>query len=236
MRIAALRHYAFDDNYAFASWAHNEGHQLTMYDVAEGAALPSLNDFDLLVICGGPMSVYEESGYPWLREEKRLVRQAMDTGKFVLGICFGAQMLAELLGSPVYRNAHKEIGWHAVERTSEGHPCFEGMPGQFVSFQWHGDTFALPEGARLLARSEACGVQAFAFGERLLGLQFHLETTPVCLEQMLANWSNELVDGPYIQSAERIRGEAERSRQSIAWLHRILDGIAVQLFSQRGQM
>jgi GMP synthase-like glutamine amidotransferase len=232
MRILALRHFEFDDEYALASWAKPGAHQLYVHEATGGVSPKLVDDFDLLVICGGPMSVYEDHKYPWLAEEKQLVRLAMQAGKYVLGICFGAQMLAELLGSPVYRNAHKEIGWHQVMRTNELHYWFSELPEQFVSFQWHGDTFMLPREARLLAYSEACGVQAFALGERVVGLQFHLETTPSCIEQMLDNWSHELVAEPFIQSAERIRSEADRHIQSIGWLHGILDAINRQFHSQ----
>jgi GMP synthase-like glutamine amidotransferase len=223
MKMVAFRHFSFDDDYALRSWASLGGHRLDMRDPSAEIDFAWLDDMDLLVICGGPMSVYEEDRYPWLALEKQFVKLAIERGKKVLGICFGAQMIAELLGSPVYRNAHKEIGWHTVNRTGEGHPWLNGLPEQVVSFQWHGDTFDLPAETRLLAYSEACKVQAFAYKEHVLGLQFHLETTPSCIESMFANWSSELIDGPYIQTAEQIRRQYALSEHSIKALHRILD-------------
>jgi GMP synthase-like glutamine amidotransferase len=172
------------------------------------------------------MSVNEEEKYPWLASEKQFVKQAIQLGKKVLGICFGAQMIAELLGSPVYRNEYKEIGWHSINRTQEEHPWLSGLPEQFMSFQWHGDTFDLPQDTRLLAYSEACKVQAFAYRERVIGLQFHLETTPACMESMFAHWSSELIQAPYIQTAEQIRSQFACSEQSITMLHGILDRIS----------
>jgi len=228
MNILAFKHFAFDDDYAFRSWASLGGHRLDIRDPSVEINSEWLDEMDLLIICGGPMSVYEDERYSWLASEKQFVGQAIQLGKKVLGICFGAQMIAELLGSPVYRNAYKEIGWHTINRTQERHSWLEGLPEQLVSFQWHGDTFDLPEGTRLLAYSEACKVQAFAYLEHVLGLQFHLETTPACMESMFAHWSSELIDAPYIQTAERIRQQFGQSGQSIKALHHILDRIHLQ--------
>ncbi|MEV5026541.1 type 1 glutamine amidotransferase [Paenibacillus sp. LPE1-1-1.1] len=227
MNIVAFKHFDFDDEYAFRSWAGLRGHRLELRDPSAGINEEWMHDLDLLIICGGPMSVYEEDRYPWLIREKQFVQQAMQLGKKVLGICFGAQMIAELLGSPVHRNEYKEIGWHVIHRTEERHSWLAGLPEEFTSFQWHGDTFALPEDARLLAYSEACKVQAFAYGEHVLGLQFHLETTPACMETMFEHWSSELIEAPYIQTAEQIRGRFELSGQSHKALHLILDQISL---------
>lgn len=223
MNIVAFKHFDFDDDYAFRSWAAFGGHRFDFKDPSIEIDDKWLDELDLLIICGGPMSVYEEEQYPWLVSEKQFVQKAIELGKKVLGICFGAQMIAELLGSPVYRNAYKEIGWHSINRTQEQHPWLDSLPEQFISFQWHGDTFDLPADTRLLAYSEACRVQAFAYREHVLGLQFHLETTPACMESMFAHWSSELIEAPYIQTAERIRSQYGQSECSLTLLHRILD-------------
>ena len=101
----------------------------------------------------------------------------MDAGKRVLGVCLGAQLLADVLGGPVSRNAHKEIGWFPVELSAAGraYPGFAGLPERFTAFHWHGDSFRLPPGATRLCSSEACVEQGLAVGEKVLGLQFHLE-------------------------------------------------------------
>ncbi|WP_054025161.1 type 1 glutamine amidotransferase [Bacillus sp. FJAT-28004] len=226
MNIIAFKHFAFDDDHAFRSWTSLGGHRLDVKDPSLEIDAKWLDEMDLLVICGGPMSVYEEEKYPWLAAEKQFVQQAIQLDKKVLGICFGAQMIAELLGSPVYRNEYKEIGWHSINRTQEEHSWLSGLPEQFISFQWHGDTFDLPQDTRLLAYSEACKVQAFAYRERVIGLQFHLETTPACMESMFAHWSSELIQAPYIQTAEQIRSQFARSEQSLTMLHGILDQIS----------
>lgn len=226
MNILAFRHFEFDDTSAIDKWAKWGGHQLTVVNPADGLVEEWLDWVELLLILGGPMSVYEEEAYPWLIEEKRFVKAALNKRIKTIGICLGAQMLAEVLGAKVYRHSVKEIGWHALERTEEQHPWLEQMPNTFYSFQWHGDTFELPAGARLLARSEACGHQAFAYDSHILALQFHLETTPACMEQMLTRWESELVESPYIQSASHIRENINRVAASFQILHQVLDQAA----------
>ncbi|WP_307719409.1 type 1 glutamine amidotransferase [Paenibacillus xylaniclasticus] len=226
VKVLAFKHYDFDDPTAFEQWAEQNGHQLRITDPACGINIAWLADTDLLIICGGPMSAYDDDKYEWLREEKAFIRKAVEQGIKILGICLGAQMLAEILGGKAYRHSVKEIGWHLISRTEDSHPWTSWMPDQFFSFQWHGDTFELPPGARWLARSEACGHQAFAWGDRVVGLQFHLETTPSCIEQMMDKWADEMVDAPYIHSAERIRAGYSRSEESFRMLHTMLDQIA----------
>jgi GMP synthase-like glutamine amidotransferase len=226
MKVLALKHFEFDDTMALEDWASHGGHQLQIVDPSQGLNEAWLGTTELLVVLGGPMSAYDDAKLDWLAPEKRFITQAIEQDKKIFGICLGAQILAEILGGSVYRHSVKEIGWHCIMRTSEQHPWLEGMPSEFHSFQWHGDTYVLPAGARRLAESEACGQQAFAWGDRILGLQFHLETTPACIEQMLTRWSNELVPAPYVQDSTRIRSETSRSMTSFRMLHTILDRIA----------
>jgi GMP synthase-like glutamine amidotransferase len=226
MKMMLLRHFDFDDPSAVLQWAGQAGCEAAIRDPAEGLRQEWLNKLDLLVIFGGPMSVYQEWEHRWLVEEKAFVRNAIDRGKKVLGICLGAQMIADVLGAKVYRAPHKEIGWHQMTRTQERHPWLEHLPEQFVSFSWHGDTFELPEKARHLAFSEACPHQAFAYGDNVLALQFHLESTPRAIERMLTEWSYELREASYIQDAARIRSDLRRTVQSHGLLWGILDRIA----------
>ncbi|BBI32788.1 type 1 glutamine amidotransferase [Cohnella abietis] len=226
MNIIALQHFEFDDIDVFKDWSHKHGHQLHIHDPSTGMPEELINSMDFLIILGGPMSAYEEDRYPWLIQEKEFIRQAIQLEKKILGICLGAQLLAELLGGKVYPAAHKEIGWHQVIRTEDRHHWFNEMPMYFHSFQWHGDTFDLPKGAKLLAYSEACEHQAFGYGDNILGLQFHLETTPVCLTTMLKEWSDEIVEGRYIQTLETIKHQVERCQMSFVMLRGLLDRMA----------
>lgn len=142
-----------------------------------------------LVVLGGPMSVHDTKSYPYLCREIDWIGQAADTGLPVLGVCLGAQLLAKSLGARVYPNSVKEIGWCEIELTEDAadDPLFSDCHPTETVFQWHGETFDLPNDSVLLARGAACVNQAFRFGLSAYGLQFHLETTA----EMLDRWLTE---------------------------------------------
>jgi len=150
------------------------------------------------------MSVNDESALPWLRPEKQFIRDAVEKDVAVLGVCLGAQLIANSLGARVFRNNQKEIGWYPIEATPGAVDAFR-FPEKCTVFHWHGETFDLPEGAVRLARSTACENQAFQIGRNVIGLQFHLETTPKSIHLLLENCAGELVKGSYIQPASAIR-------------------------------
>lgn len=148
-------------------------------------AIPDISNYDMLLVMGGVMNVYQVDKYPWLVEETRVIRQAVDTDKAVLGVCLGGQLLARALGAQVRLGAATEVGLTPITFTEKGKtdPLFEGLP-QIEAVEWHDDTFDIPAGAVPLARSDGCPNQAFRFGERAYGLQFHPEVSP----DMLAEW------------------------------------------------
>jgi GMP synthase (glutamine-hydrolysing) len=153
---------------------------MTFTEPSGAGALPGPEGFDLLVIMGGPMNVYEHDQYPWLADEKDFIRAGISGGKMVLGICLGAQLVADVLGGEVTRAPFEEIGWYPVELTEAGRrlEVFAHFPDRFTTLQWHGDTFSIPPGAVHAASSEAVPNQAFGFDDgRVIGLQFHLEET-----------------------------------------------------------
>jgi GMP synthase-like glutamine amidotransferase len=210
MRMHTLEHVPFEGPAALEEWALAHGHTLTRTPVYAGGPLPEPEDFDFLAVLGGPMSVHDEARHPWLVAEKALLRRALDADRRILGICLGAQLLSEVLGGTVTRNPEPEIGWMevAASETGTASPLFAGMPGSFTAFHWHGETFSIPPGGVHLARSLACANQAFAFGSRVLGVQFHLETTRRSMELLLENCADEIVDAPFVQDAERMRSGA----------------------------
>jgi GMP synthase-like glutamine amidotransferase len=122
----------------------------------------------------------------------------------VLGVCLGAQMIASALGARVFANAHKEIGWFPVQAVSTDSDSFR-FPPQATVFHWHGETFDLPPGAIHLAKSAGCNNQAFQIGRNVIGLQFHLETTPETADQLIRHCREELVTGEYIQTEQALR-------------------------------
>lgn len=198
MRIQVLQHIEFEGPANILEWAEERGHALAVTHLYAGEPLPALNEFDFLVIMGGPMNIYEYDRHPWLTSEKELIRASVDGSKIVLGVCLGAQLIADALGGGVYPNEHKEIGWLPVRLTSAAaeSPVFTGWPREFTAFHWHGDTFDLPPVARHIALSEGCKNQAFAVGDRVVGLQFHIESTWDSVEALLANGAEDIVPGP----------------------------------------
>ncbi len=170
-------------------------------------------DWAGLVVLGGPMNVDQTEQHPYLADEVRWVRAALDAQLPTLGICLGAQLLAKTLGAKVYPNAVKEIGWYDVQLLPESadDALFAGCPSEQIVFQWHGDTFDLPTGAVQLARSADCAQQAFRFGTSAWGLQFHLEMTASLVADWLRQDGNccELSELPQIDSTEILRRTPE---------------------------
>jgi GMP synthase (glutamine-hydrolysing) len=149
-------------------------------------AQPSLDGYHGLVILGGPMSVYEDHRFPHLRTEMKLIEDAMQRNLPVLGICLGAQLIAKTLGADVYPSRQKEIGWYDLHSAPEAarNSILKPLRQSEKVFQWHGDTFDIPAGAIHLAASPLCVNQAFRYGEKFYGLQFHLEVD----EAMILRW------------------------------------------------
>jgi GMP synthase (glutamine-hydrolysing) len=156
------------------------------------AGPPSLDGFDAALLFGAEAQVDQEDAHSWLRGEKRLVRELLESGMPVLGVCFGSQLLAEGLGAPVRAAAEPEIGWHEVELTPEGRadPLLGFLPERFESLQWHSYEWLLPPGAVALARS-ASSLQAFRHGSAW-GVQFHPEVT----ESDYGEWLDEFGHDP----------------------------------------
>lgn len=224
MRLHCLRHVPFEDMANIGVWAKYRGHSVSETLLFQGEELPLLGSFDWLIVMGGPMSTGDEALYPWLKAEKRFIRNAVATGKIVLGVCLGAQLLAEAMGGTVSKNKFKEIGWFQVKLTSEAgrSPVFRHLPPELIAFQWHGDTFSIPPGARKLASSEACDDQAFEMGQAV-GLQFHLESSEESIERLLANCSGDLDGGRFVQDVKQIRAGYGNLAKLGRTMERLLD-------------
>jgi len=211
-----------------ATWARRRGHALSGCRLFRGQPLPSLVDFDCLVIMGGPMSVHDEGVCPWLAGEKKLIERAIEAGKHVLGVCLGAQLLADVLGARVHRNRHKEIGWFPVQLTRQAisSGLWADFPDPFPAFHWHGETFEIPAGALHLAKSEACENQAFQFGSTVLAVQFHLEVTPTSVRALIENCRADIGTGRYQQSPAQMVASSQASGIIRRLLDRTLDRLA----------
>lgn len=208
MRAHYLQHVSFEGPGYIETWLKNHQHVVSCTRFYEkGYCLPSVSQVDALIVMGGPMSIYDDVRYPWLQEEKAFIRDCIGAGKKVLGICLGAQLIADALGARVDSATNKEIGWYPVMSTHESrllswfYELFQNSP---VVFHWHGDRFGIPEGSLDLLWSKANNNQAFAYRDNILALQFHLEVTMDTVNQMLENGLTELGSGLYIQHIDQI--------------------------------
>lgn len=230
MRLHYLQHVPFEDLARIEDWARDRGHEVYRTLLFGGQELPGIDDFDWLVIMGGPMNIYEEDKYPWLAREKGFIREAISSNKIVLGICLGGQLIADVLGGKVRKNPYSEIGWYPVKLTPEGRESriLGVLPNSFMAFHWHGDTFEIPPQAIRAAESEACANQAFAFG-KAIGLQFHLESSMDSIDHLIKNCGDELVDGSYIQSPEEILSHVDRFPEINGMMAHFLDNMQKEL-------
>jgi len=225
MKLFCLQHADFDGPAFLPQWAARTDHTLSPVLVHTGQRLPLISNFDGLIVMGGPMSLRDEKTYPWIAAERRLIEQALLADKPVLGICLGAQLLAEVLGAPVAAGAYPEIGWFQVQTTTAARDSWMGecLPPQFETFFWHQDTFGIPRGATHIARTAAYENQGFLWG-RHLALQFHLEVTPEWAAMLVARDAEQLTDHRFICSAERILDQARHlCRQNNMMMASVLD-------------
>lgn len=202
MKIHYLQHVPFEDLGMMAPVLMAGGHELTNTQFFKSYTPPSVNDFDCLIVMGGPMGVNDESSYPWLCEEKKLIEQAVEHKKIILGICLGAQLIAQVMGADVHKNKYREIGWFDIEtrKAINNTILTDVFPLQARVFHWHGDTFDIPKGAVHIAKSEACLNQGFIFDDHIVGFQFHLESTQQTVKNLILNCKDEIDGSKYVQS------------------------------------
>jgi GMP synthase-like glutamine amidotransferase len=204
MRVHYLQHVPFEGLGTIEGTLRARGARIHSTKLYAGEKLPQLDEFDALIVMGGPMSVHDEARLPWLADEKRLVRAAILAGKRVLGICLGAQIIAEVLGGKVIPNAFREIGWFPVTKRSEcgSSVLLNAFPDEILAFHWHGETFSLPDGALLLASSTGCRNQGFVVNDRVVALQFHLEMTMQGARDLIRHCPEDFDGTLYVQDAE----------------------------------
>lgn len=228
MIVHSLQHVPFEDAANIAVWAKEHSHTLTTTRLYEDEPLPAPASIGLLAVMGGPMNVHQHRNCPWLLREKRFVEQALAAGTPILGVCLGAQLLADVLGAKVIQNPQIEIGWHTVRLTQEASrsPWFDRFPAEFTAFHWHGDTFGIPAGAKRLAYSEACENQAFEYnGGKVVGLQFHLESSDDSINRLTKNCGDELAEGKFIQQKPQLIGQDEKLKDIYRQMCVLLDAM-----------
>jgi|SRR5690625_2780397 len=206
-------------------WATAKGHYTSITKVYNGEKFPDMKDFDMLVILGGEAGAYDEDKYPWLIKEKEYILQTIQANKSVLGICLGSQMIAEVLGGSVNPNVHAEIGWWELDFKDnyDSHPLLNGLPKKITPFQFHGDTFDLPDNIINLASSQASKNQVFTYGDRVLGLQFHPEFTKDQLQKIIDSKRFTIKKGIYTQLPEYFLACDENFQNMKTYLFKLLD-------------
>lgn len=228
MKVHYLMHVPHEALGNMETWFVENGHTLTRTRLYRDEPLPDPNTFDWLVVMGGPMGVYDEHRHAWLEPEKRFIEAVLGRDIPVLGICLGAQLIAEVLGAKVRKNPVREIGWYPVELTpvAAKAPLFKELPARFTPLHWHGDTFDIPTGAAHLASSEACEHQAFIHADKVLGLQFHLEALPSTVEDFCYEDRATLKPERYVQDAERILARTRHYAPACGLMNEILAAMA----------
>ncbi len=187
--ILFIKHIDIEGPGTIADFLEDNKIPYTTIDLSSGGKLPQLKKVFQAVIClGGPMNVYEEEKYPFLKEEDSWLQKVVIEEVPFLGVCLGAQLIAKATGARVIKNPEKEIGWYKIVLSDSGlnDALFKDFSEVFKVFQWHGDTFGIPAGGKRLAFSELCQNQTLKYGRNIYGIQFHVEIT----KDMIIQWSD----------------------------------------------
>ncbi|MBE0655923.1 MAG: type 1 glutamine amidotransferase [Bacteroidales bacterium] len=203
MKIAILQHVPFEKPGYFLDIFYKYQAMADIFYAWEPDGLPEdIQDHDILLIMGGPMNIYEEDRYPWLKKEKALILSAIENGKVVIGVCLGAQLIAHALGASVYKNITREIGWFPVQKTND--TIFNFLPDFATVFHWHGECFDVPNGGISFYKSEITRNQAFMYQDRVLAIQFHIEMNVESGFLLCENCKDELEGSEYVMSENEI--------------------------------
>ena len=236
MRIQLIEHDPEDFSHTNISfWAAKKGYPVKQTYVCNNEDLPAIDSFDWLMVMGGSQHAWDEQGNSWLQEEKAFVAEALAKGKLFLGICFGAQLLAEALGGRIFTNTYKEIGWHEVLVNREGQKSFifQNIPTTFITFHWHSDHFSLPRNCTRLAESKASANQAFVCnGRPLVGLQFHPEYTREMVTDYAQEHSQDWVPDKFVSGKDKVLARTKEIPDTY-WLMETLLNNMEQEFTRR---
>jgi GMP synthase-like glutamine amidotransferase len=223
MRVHFIQHVPFEGLGYIESWLLQRKHSITCTKTWQHDAFPSSDQYDALIIMGGPMGVYDDQIYPWLRIEKKVISDTIKTDKVVIGICLGAQLIASVCGASVNANIYKEIGWFPIGISPSFAAWLEcEVPKDITVFHWHGDRFQIPANAVNHASSEACDNQLFTIGDKIVAIQFHPEATAESIQSLIENDGSSLIAETYVQDAETIIQHSSHFKQTNDLMARIL--------------
>jgi GMP synthase-like glutamine amidotransferase len=237
MRIHMLEHeVGFSLN--VTDWAKKNNQPINLTDVCQMEPLPALRDFDCLIVAGGPQHAWEEEIHPWLIPEKKFIKKAVKAEKLIVGICLGAQLLAEAMGGEVFSNPHEELGWHEVTLTPEGisSAAFDKVPHRFTIFQWHSDHYSLPPGAIRLASGAVAENQAFiSENRRTLGIQFHPDFNCKTIQHMVTTYNEKWPSGPFVTNRNDLIRQTGKMPEPSWLMDQLLDNFLDNGFSSGNQ-
>ncbi len=206
MRIVCIQHVDFETPGIIQEWAQDKGFAFQILKPYQGDTFPNSDEFDGLISMGGPQSPRDAIQLPYLQQEIDFIRETVAAKKHTLGFCLGAQLIGEALGGRTGRSPEKEVGVYPIMLTEDGKrdPLFQGLPASFPVIHWHNDMPGFTEGAILLASSEGCPVQAYRYGPRVYGLQFHMEITKKGIEDLISNVPDDLKSSRFTQSKDEL--------------------------------
>ena len=222
--ILIFKHIEIEGPETIGQFFVDEGFEIKILGLHKGDRLPGTFDhLDAVISLGGPMNVYEEGKYPFLKEENVFLQGILERGIPFMGICLGGQLLAKASGSKVGRSPEKEIGFAPVQLTAAGKkdPLFQGVAGPLDVFQWHEDMFEVPAAGTLLASSSVCPNQAFRVGKCAYGVQFHIEIT----DKSIREWSDEYFEAGDRTFAEKKKAMLEDYQKKKDQFHGVADKI-----------
>lgn len=229
-RVWVLQHTPKESPGLLGEMIEDKGFRLDVVHAYQGQEVPrEMADASGLVVMGGPMGVYEEDQYPFLKAERHLIEVALRQGKPVIGICLGSQLLASVLGAVVAKGPQREIGWLPVQLYSvagDDH-LWSGVEETFTGFHWHGDQFTLPQECVAIARSEVSEFQAFRYKESAYGFLFHMEVTEAIIRGLMQDFPEEMADAK-VEEEQIITG----MRRHLSSLH----GIGRDVFSKWAEL
>jgi len=225
MKFQAIIHADFEKLGVIEDWIHRRRYQLGCSYPYAGDKLPTSDEFDFLIVMGGPQSPRDAEKLPYLKAEMALIAAAIAQQKPVLGFCLGAQLIAESLGAKTERSPEKEVGVFPIELTEAGRqdPIFKDFPTKFKGLHWHYDMPGIPQNAVLLAKSEGCPHQAFRHGNKVYGLQFHLEPKLSDIQKMIENCAEDLRPSQFTQT------KVELLQQDYSVIHNYMELILDKL-------
>lgn len=225
--IAIFQHAASEGPGRVAAWLEARGFDLEFVRWWQEPVPSRTEHWEGLVILGGAMNIYQHRDFPWLAEEKTLLAGLLERGVPILGICLGAQLLADQLGSRVVQNAETEIGWWPVRFAPAARSLYSHLPAECTVLHWHGDTFGLPPESTRLAESEVCSEQGFLFGDNILGLQFHPEVDAGLLQDFCGDGTETWPEGNFVQNRAELLHKAPEYFEGA---RAVLDGFMEALF------